>query len=243
MATKEKASTKQKKKRWFQIIAPKQFNEAKVGDTTAYEASSLVGKCVTTSLMNLTRDIKKQNYNVRLKVTGIKDNKAITEIDDYQMVPSSIKRMVRRRKDRVDDSFVILTKDNVKVRIKPMILTRSNTNQSVLSSLRKFMKAYLFNKIKDMTYGEFVNLTVNDGFFREIKSNIAKIYPIRTFTIRAFKKENDAKAKVYKLSENEKALLESVMKAKKKAKEEALAKEDAKNAHEKSGSSEKKSDE
>ncbi len=221
---------KQKKKKWFNLIAPKQFNEVVVGETPAIDASTLVGKTVTLSLMNLTKDVRKQNINVRLKVNEVKDNKAHSELDTFTMNSSAIKRLVRRRKDRVDDSFVAISNDDRRVRVKPMVLTRSNTNQSVLSAIRRYIKVFLVNKVNNMTYAEFVEYVVTDKFHRDVKKQIAKIYPVKLCIIRAFNLEANLKAPVVKLTEEDLALLTAAEKKleAKTEKVEAPAKEEAK---------------
>lgn len=206
---------KQKKKKWFNIVAPKLFNELSIGETPSFESESLKGKTVTTSLMNLTRDMKKQNVNVRLKIVEIRDNRALTELDFYEMIPSSIKRMVRRKKNRIDDSFVVLTKDKKKIRVKPMILTRLNTNQPVLSKIRLYTKAYLVSKISELTYGQFAEMIITDRLTRDMKRTLSKIYPVRICVMRAFKMELGEKVKVTALSPKEKALLEILKKEEK----------------------------
>ncbi|MBI2659050.1 hypothetical protein HYX05_03050 [Candidatus Woesearchaeota archaeon] len=50
---------KLKKKQWFQIIAPKQFENAVIGETLVYSPSQMLGKTLSHSLMNLTNDMKR----------------------------------------------------------------------------------------------------------------------------------------------------------------------------------------
>ena len=52
---------KLKKKQWFPIIAPKQFDNAVIGETLVYEPSAMLGKTLSHSLMNLTNDTKRQS--------------------------------------------------------------------------------------------------------------------------------------------------------------------------------------
>jgi small subunit ribosomal protein S3Ae len=223
MAKKVEKIIKQKKKKWFNLIAPKQFNEAVIGETPSFEAGSLIGKTINVSLMNITKNMKKQNINVRLKVTDIKDNKANTTLDVYAMNPSSIKRLVRRKKDRIDDSFVVFTKDDVKVRVKPMVLTKSNTNISVLSSIRRFTRAFLYDKIREMTYGEFVEIVVSDKLTRDMKKSLSKIYPTKIVVIRAFNKVYSENIKVDVISDKDKQLLADVLSSKSKSEDEEEA--------------------
>ena len=184
-----------KKKNWYSIVAPKVFNEMIVGETSAVSPTDIVGRTVKSSLMTFTRNMKKQGVTVTLKLTGIQENKAMTEIDSYVTNPSSIKRLVRRRRDKIDDSFICKTKDNKLVRVKPMMLTRSNTSNSVLTSLRHVMRYMLIMNIMKLTYGQFVDSVLNDRLVKDVKKYVNVVYPVRMVSIRAFEIEENPKAR------------------------------------------------
>ena len=65
--SKQPVSTKIKKKNWYQIVAPKIFNGAMLGETIVYDQNAMVGKTVTQNLMNLTNDSKRQNVNIKFE--------------------------------------------------------------------------------------------------------------------------------------------------------------------------------
>ena len=56
---------KWKKKKWYNLVAPKMFNSQQLGQTLASDDSQLKDRTTTLNLMTLTRDIKKQK-NSRL---------------------------------------------------------------------------------------------------------------------------------------------------------------------------------
>ena len=56
----------------------------------------MVGKSITQSLMNLTRDVKRQNININFKVVGVQNGKGVTYVIGYYMAQSAIKRLIRR---------------------------------------------------------------------------------------------------------------------------------------------------
>ena len=59
---------KLKKKQWYQIVAPNQFDNVTLGETLVAEPKAMLGKTLTHNLMNLTNDTKKQNINIHFKV-------------------------------------------------------------------------------------------------------------------------------------------------------------------------------
>ncbi len=225
-----------KKKNWYTIVAPKVFNEIEVGETSGFDGKDIIGRTVKSSLMNFTRNIKKQSITVTLKLTDVKEKKALTEISSFTTSPSAVKRMVRRRRDKVEDSFVVKTKDGKMVRVKPMVLTRSNASNSTLTAVRHAVRYFFINKIMKLSYGEFVDLVLNDRLVKDIKSFVSVIFPTRMITIRAFEAVENPKIKPTPLTVTDKKVYDQIMgildarKDKKKA--SAPAKEEASSSSE-----------
>lgn len=186
--------TKVKKKIWVQIVAPKMFNEQIVGETTANTAQETVGKIVEVNLMTLTGESKKQSINTKLKITDIKEGKAYTKIVRYEINPSAIKRLVRRNKNRIDESLVYQTKDGQKVRIKPFILTLALTKSSVVAELRKRIKVFLYKNIAQTTYEDLFKSVIDHKIQKELGMALSKMHPIKTVEMRVLHIEsNNAK--------------------------------------------------
>ena len=126
---------KKGKKKWYEILASKHFHNFAIGECVAYEDKNLFGKVVNVNLGNLTRDAKLQNVRIKFKINEIKDGKAYTEVKGYELATSYIKRIVRVGRSRIDDSFLVSTKDNVKLRLKPLVLTKYKTQKNILRNM------------------------------------------------------------------------------------------------------------
>lgn len=176
-----------KKKRWYSVQAPKVLNNVVVGETPSADPALLEGRVVSINMSNVMRNIKKNNLVVKFKIIEVKGNECLTDFVGYEIVPAHVKRLVKRAKCRVDDSFVINSKDGKKVRIKPLLLTRDKTYNSVLSSLRKTAKELLTKKLASMDYNEFLNKLIVGDVQRELKGNLKKVYPLSIVEIRALK--------------------------------------------------------
>ncbi len=173
-----------KKKSWYPIIAPKVLNNAVLGESVVSDVAVLNGKTVRLSLMTVLGDIKKQNNWVKLRVTGIREGKAQTRIISYEVSPSVIKRFVRRRRDKIDCSYLCVTRDGVQVRIKPFIVTRNNTSNSTLTDLRAKVKDYLLRAAANTPYDDLFNNIIRGRLQMDLKRTISKIYPIKKCDIR-----------------------------------------------------------
>ncbi|MBU1205017.1 MAG: hypothetical protein KKE93_03865 [Nanoarchaeota archaeon] len=186
-------STSKLKKKWYQILAPKEFNEALIGETPSLDPRLLIDKVVTVNMMNLTRDIKKQNIIMRFKVTGLKENKAQTEVIGYQIIHTFIKRIIRRGRDNLHDSFVCKTSDEKNVRLKPLIITVNKTKGVVINSLMKALRTNLTEYVRKITYKELVNELVSHKLQSNLKNPLRKIYPLRSFEIKEMILETEKK--------------------------------------------------
>jgi len=176
--------TKLKKKQWYHIIAPKQFDNIVLGETLVYEPSQMLGKTLSHSLMNLANDTKRQNVNIHFKVIEIDDNKAKTKIVGYVIIPSSVKRFVRRDSLKMDISFTCETADNILLRVKPLIVTKSDVKGSVAAKIRNNAISFLIKTIKKVSYDEVVNDLISHKLQSAMKENLNKIYPLKTCEIR-----------------------------------------------------------
>lgn len=184
---KGKTVDKWRKKRYFSILAPKLFQERELGKSLAYEPGALNGRLLTTNLMVLTGNIKRQEINMTFRVTAVKGDTGYTEVQKYEISPAAIKRKVRRHKDKLDESFQCVTKDNKIIRIKPMILTAVKTSWSVKSALRKAVIQFIINAVRRTDFETLVLDIINEKLQREISKSTKKIVPVRFVNIRVLK--------------------------------------------------------
>lgn len=176
---------KWKKKKWVEIISPSIFRNNTIGETNVIDESSILGRKVSVNMMNLTGDFKKQHLTAKFVISGLKDKKANTYFYGYEMSPTSIKRMVRRRKDRIDDSFLAESNDGKNVRVKPLIITRNNISAAMQTALRRNTRIIIMNYLKKHKYDDFINNVVSRKLQNEMKKKLAKIAPLRAFEMRS----------------------------------------------------------
>jgi small subunit ribosomal protein S3Ae len=176
-----------KKKRWYNVMAPKVLNNVLVCETPAADPKLLESRVISVNLASVMRTMKRQNVQVKFKVLEIKGNECVTEFVSYEILPVFIKRLVKKGRCRIDDSFVVNTKDSKKVRLKPLILTRNLAQKGVLSAIRKEAQVLLTKKLSKMDYSEFVSKVLINDVQKELKSNLKKIYPVAIVEMRALK--------------------------------------------------------
>ena len=182
------------KKRWFQLIAPKIFNDNVIGDIPSFEAKTLIGKSIKINLAILTNDMRKQSTEVRLIISNVEGDKAKTELIGLTVVPTSIKRFVRKGKTRLDQTVKAITNDEKVVTLKILIVARNIIQGSVKASIQKEIKRFIIKKISVLNYGELSESIVFNKLVRELKEKLCKIYPLKICDVREFKLERSLKA-------------------------------------------------
>lgn len=170
------------------------FGEPELGEVPTYEANTLRGRTLEINLMDMTGDPKAQNTKVTFSIDTIQGDNAYAMPVKYQMIPATIKRLVRRTKDKVDASFLCKTKDQKLVRFKPLLITKNKTTKSVQTALRKTAHAYLQDAVHKLTYEELILQLVNHKLQRSLKDLTSKVFPLKVCEIRVVQYEGEAKA-------------------------------------------------
>ncbi len=179
--------SKQRKKRWFPIMAPKLFNQQVLGKSYVYEGSTLLGRILTVNMMTLTRNIRKQNIKVKFKIEELKGSNLTTSMMSYELIPSAVKRLVRRSKNKIEESFVVKTGDNVKIRIKPLIITRNKIKSSIVIALRKKLVEELTKRIGKLNFEALIKDMISNKLQKDVKYSLNKVYPVKISEIRVLK--------------------------------------------------------
>ena len=185
MAVKPKLSIRKKKKHWYPILASIEFNNMEIGECPLDDPQLLKNRKISVNLMNLTKEHKKQNTRIIFKINEIKENKGMTQMTGYETLSSHIKRISKRAKSKIEDSFIFETKDNKKVKIKPLITSKNTASRAVRTSLRLKSREIVTNFGKKRTYKEFLKTLLSTGLQIDLKKGLKKILPVSTILIKS----------------------------------------------------------
>src|SRR3972149_8755508 len=146
------AAALKKKKKWYSIIAPKMFNNIILGETILNESAQLNGKELSMSMMNIAFDPKRQHINIHFKVTKVVEGKGMAQVTEYEIPPNWFRRMVRRGRKKISDSFICKTSDNVFAEVKPIIITQGEASNSTATDVMKHCRQLLKEIIRTNTF-------------------------------------------------------------------------------------------
>lgn len=172
------------KKVWVPLLAPKIFNEVLIGESLLADPNAAVGRIVTVSMTTLTNDIQRQHINISFKVIGVNKDALVTELVGYHFSPNSVKRFVRRARSKLDDSFTAVTADGKKIRIKPLMVTRSRTKGGVKAALIKGARTFLANHLAKIKLEQFWTDVIAHNAQKQLADALRKTYPLNTCEFR-----------------------------------------------------------
>jgi len=147
----------------------------------ASSAEELDGKIVK---IDLTRSLRGKSIELRLKVR-MKEKELIGEPIGLELAGSYIRRAFRKGADYVEDSFICDCKD-VKVLVKPFMLTRNKVSRAVRRRIRVVAKDYLMGYLKTRVAKEIFTEIMTNKIQKELSLKLKKIYPLAMCEIRVF---------------------------------------------------------
>ena len=92
---------------------------------------------------------------------------------------------MRKRVDYVEDSFKTSCKD-IRVTIKPFLITRKKVSRAVRKNLRNTTKEFLIEYLKEKTYNELCIELLDGTLSKTMLPKLKKIYPLSFCDIRVF---------------------------------------------------------
>ena len=172
------------RKVWYRIVAPKLFGEMELGETYLSSPEQALGKTLKVNLKDLTGNVKDQSAYVNFKVEALDGNVLKASVIGYELTPTYVKRMVRKNTNRLDDYFVLATKDGKELVVKTLMVTQSKTQRSIQKQLRKKLQELLGEEVQKSTLEIFVSNLVTRKVQMNVKKLLHKIYPLNDVAVR-----------------------------------------------------------
>ena len=165
-----------RKKKFFDVEIPL-IN--KTTNLRAFELKELDGKFMK---YDLTRILKGKSAIIQLKVK-VEDDKATASPRKIKLMPSYLKRMVRKGTNYVEDSFSADCGD-FQLRIKPFLITRRKVSRAVRKALREKARAELIEYVKDKNIETIFQDLLKNQIQKPLSLKLKKIYPLSLCEIR-----------------------------------------------------------
>jgi ribosomal protein S3AE len=134
--------------------------------------------------LDLTRQLRGKGLTMKLKIFN--QNKTLIAIpSNIDLSTPYIKRMMRKRVSYIEDSFKAKCA-NIRVTIKPFLISRKKISRAVRKNLRNTAKEFITEYIKEKDYNEICQEILDGTLQKTMLPKLKKIYPLSFCDIRKF---------------------------------------------------------
>ncbi len=182
--TARKIRDKWRSKVWYTITTPETFSAKEIGMTPADEPEKVIGRVAESTLYDLTGNFKKMHVKLYFRINKVQGTNAYTRFIGHDMTTDYTRRMIRRRRSRIDTIFNVQTSDGYRIRVKVLCVPDRRIKSSIKSSIRNNIQTYLAEKAGSMTFSEYVKYLLADESHRDLTNTLKTVYPVRRIEIR-----------------------------------------------------------
>jgi small subunit ribosomal protein S3Ae len=181
--TTRKVKDRWKSKNWYNVLAPPSFDNVTIAETLADTSEGLIDRITGVSLQDLTNDFRKSHITLFFRINKVDGTNAHTEFIGHTLTSDYLRRMIRRRKSKIDGVYDVTTRDQAVLRIKPFATTDKRIQSSQKKVIREAMKKTIFDQAKTNVMSDFIKIILDGRMGSEIYKNCKKLYPVKRIEI------------------------------------------------------------
>lgn len=170
-------------KTWYNIVAPPAFDGITIADTLSDHPDNLINRVTGVSLQDLTNDFRKSHIKLFFKVNKVEETSAHTQFSGHTLTSDYLRRMIRRRRSKIEGVYDVSTRDGAILRVKPFATTDKRIQNSQRKVVREAMKKTIDDQAKVNTLYEFVKNILDGKVGSDIYKNCKKLYPVKRIEI------------------------------------------------------------
>jgi len=148
--------------------------------------------------LDLTRKLRGKGLTITFQIINEEGN-LIAIPKKIDLVKSYIRKIMRKRTNYVEDSFLTRCSD-IRATIKPLLITRKRVSRAVRKNLRNTAKKFILEYSKERTYNELCREILEGTFQKELLPKLKKIYPLSFCDIRVLETKELEKIDLEKAS-------------------------------------------
>ncbi len=174
-----KIKDKWKSKNWYNILAPPSFDNITIADTLSDNPDKLINRVTEVSLQDITNDFRKSHIKLFFKINKIEDTNALTQFIGHELTSDYLRRMIRRKRSKIDGVYDVNTRDGAIIRVKPFATTDKRIQNSQRKVVRDTMKQTIYDQAKISTLSEFIQFIIDGKVGSEVYKKCKKLYPVK----------------------------------------------------------------
>ena len=134
--------------------------------------------------LDLTRKLRGKGLTVKLRIFN-QEGKLFAIPNSLTLASSYIRRMMRKRTNYVEDSFMTRCTD-IRVTFKPHLITRKKVSRVVRKNLRNTCREFIIDYTKERDYITVAHEIFNGTLQKALLPKLKKVYPLSFCDIRVF---------------------------------------------------------
>lgn len=186
MGKRTATKTTAKKKKWVTIKATGPYEGRTIGETYVSNAEDKMGQKLMVSHAAMTGEYNRQNLQLKFVINKVHEGSLYASFMGAKMLPTTLKKLVRKNKDKIDLSFVVKSKDKDAIRVKILATTRNKTTGVVITNLVKRIIFKTHKVCEEISFDQFSRNVLSRSFQKEIQGYLKKTYPIAVCEVRSF---------------------------------------------------------
>ncbi len=174
-------------KKWYKILAPKNFDRKEIGETLAEEPEKIKGSRVEASLGDLIGDPTEGETKVILKIEEIGSGSVYARFDGHKMSRDYVRSLVRKGSSRIDAKADVETADGYSMYVYPLALTAEKAKSTQKKEIRKLMKEKVEEMGEERNFEGFTQALVSGRVGSSLYREAKEIFPLRRVEARKSK--------------------------------------------------------
>jgi len=180
---KRKTADAWKKKEWYTIVSPKEFDQKEVGNTPTDKDTKLINRVIWVPLRDITGDPKQQFTKLRMKVKEVKGKTAYTELAGFEMNREFVRRNVRRRRSIIEITRTVKTKDNKEAQFTISAFTQRKVDTSKKDQIRHKMMELIDATAHENSLEEMRKRCLLGSFGSDLTKVVKPIAPMKRIEV------------------------------------------------------------
>ncbi len=173
-----KAAERWKQKKWFNLHAPKIFDEAVIGEIPGSDEAVMLGKVIKVNMSWITHRPEHSFVTIALRITDAKGDVAHTDLASIEQTYSYIHSLVKRRQSAIYTVDKLKDKEGKSFILKLLILTANKVATPKKTGIRKIMSEFLAEYSAGTSRDELIKNLLDNKFQSEAVAKITNIAPI-----------------------------------------------------------------
>jgi small subunit ribosomal protein S3Ae len=172
-------SRRKQQKKWYDVLAPEEFDREQLGQTPADEPEKVLGRTLETTLGDIRNDASENNTKLEFKITEVATDTAYSEFIKHELTRDYLRSLVRRGSSKIEAYVTVLTTDDYRLQIQPVALTTKGADASQEEAIRRTMIDLVESAAAERTFEDLVDSVVEGRLSSAIYNEAKTIYPLR----------------------------------------------------------------